>query len=72
MASIQQDIQHLPQQGFSTEAEELHWEEMYHRRRLMYQAIDAIINRVGLKVKRWLEGGFKSMRRVAVSPSDMP
>ena len=43
-ASFQQDIQHLPHLGISSEAEELHWEEMYHRRRLMYHAIDAILN----------------------------
>ena len=38
----------------------------------MYQAIDAIMNRVGPEVKRRLERGPKSMRRVAVSPSDRP
>ena len=71
-ASIQQDVQHLLLQGSSTKAEELHSEEMYHRRRLMYQAIDAILNRVGPEVMRWLEGGPKPTRRVAVSPSDKP
>ena len=38
----------------------------------MYQAIDAILNRVGPEVMRWLEGGPKSTRRIAVSPSDRP
>ena len=38
----------------------------------MYQAIDAILNRVGPKVMRWLEGGPKSTRRIAISPSDRP
>ena len=38
----------------------------------MYHAIDAILNRVGPEVMRWLEGGSKPTRRVAVSPSDMP
>ena len=36
----------------------------------MYQAIDAILNRVGSEVMRWLEGGPKLTRRIAVSPSD--
>ena len=72
MASIQQDVAHLPHLGNSSEAEELHWEESYHRRRLMYQAIDAILNRVGLEVMRWLEGGPKPTRRIAVSPSNRP
>ena len=43
-ASIQQDAILLLHLGGSSEAEELHWEESYHRRRLMYQAIDAILN----------------------------
>ena len=72
MASIQQDVQHLPLRGSSTEAEELHWAEMYHRQRLMYHAIDAILNPVGPEVMRWLEGGRKSMKRVVVSPLDRP
>ena len=38
----------------------------------MYQAIDAILNQVGPEVMRWLEGGPKPMRRIAVSPSDRP
>ena len=38
----------------------------------MYQAIDAILNRVGPEVMRWLEGGPKPTRRVAISPSDSP
>ena len=38
----------------------------------MYQAIDAILNRVGPEVMRWLEGGPKPTRRLAVSPSDRP
>ena len=38
----------------------------------MYQAIDAILNRGGPKVMWWLEGGSKSTRRVAISPSDKP
>ena len=38
----------------------------------MYQAIDAILNRVGPEVMRWLEGGPKPTRRIAVSPSDRP
>ena len=38
----------------------------------MYQAIDAILNRVGPEVMRWLEGGPKPMRRIVVSPSDRP
>ena len=41
-------------------------------RRLMYQAIDAILNRVGPKVMRWLEGGPKPTKRIAVSPSNRP
>ena len=71
-ASIQQDAAQLPHLGGSTQAEELHWEESYHRRRLMYQAIDAILNRVGPEVMRWLEGGPKPTRRLVVSPSDRP
>ena len=38
----------------------------------MYQAIDTILNRVGPEVMRWLEGGPKPTRRVAISPSDKP
>ena len=38
----------------------------------MYQAIDAILNRVGPEVMRWLEGGPKPTRRLAISPSDRP
>ena len=38
----------------------------------MYHAIDAILNRVGLEVMRWLEGGPKPTRRIVVSPSDRP
>ena len=38
----------------------------------MYQAIDAILNRVGPEVMRWLEGGPKPTKRLAVSPSDRP
>ena len=38
----------------------------------MYQAIDAILNRVGPEVMRWLEGGPKLTRRIAVPPSDRP
>ena len=38
----------------------------------MYQAINAILNRVGPEVMRWLEGGPKSTRRLAVSPLDRP
>ena len=38
----------------------------------MYHAIDAILNRVCSKVMRWLEGGPKLTRRIAVSPSDRP
>ena len=38
----------------------------------MYQAIDAILNRVGPEVMRWLEEGPKPTRRIAVSPSDRP
>ena len=38
----------------------------------MYHAIDAILNRVGPEVMRWLEGDPKPMRRIAVSPSDRP
>ena len=38
----------------------------------MYQAIDAILNRVGSEVMRWLEGGPKPTRRLAISPSDRP
>ena len=38
----------------------------------MYQAIDAILNRVGPEVMRWLEGGPKSMKRITVSSSDRP
>ena len=71
-ASIQQDAALLPHLVHSSEAEELHWEESYHRRRLMYQAIDAILNRVGPEVMRWLEGGPKPTRRLAVSPSERP
>ena len=37
----------------------------------MYQAIDAILNQVGPKVMRWLEGGSKPTMRVTVSRSDM-
>ena len=51
-ASIQQDAAVLLHLGNSSEAEELHWEESYHRWRLMYQAIDAILNRVGPEVMR--------------------
>ena len=38
----------------------------------MYQAIDAILNRVGPEVMRWLEEGPKPTRRLTVSPSDKP
>ena len=38
----------------------------------MYQAIDAILNRIGPEVMRWLEGGPKPVRRIAVSPLDRP
>ena len=38
----------------------------------MYQAINAILNRVGPEVMRWLEGGPKPTRRFAVSPLDRP
>ena len=38
----------------------------------MYQAIDAILNRIGPEVMRWLEGGPKPTRRIAVFPSDRP
>ena len=38
----------------------------------MYHAIDAILNRVGPEVMRWLERGPKPTRRIAVSPSDRP
>ena len=62
----------LPHLGNSSEAEELHWEESYHRRRLMSQAIDAILNRVGPEVMRWLEVGPKPTRRLAISPSTGP
>ena len=34
----------------------------------MYQAIDAILNRIGPEVMRSFEGGPKPTRRVAVSP----
>ena len=71
-ASIQQDVAHLPHLGNSSEAEELYWEEMYHRRRLMYQTIDAILNRIGPEVMRWLEGGSKPTRKIAVSLSNRP
>ena len=72
MASIQQDAALLPHLGDSSEAEELHWEESYHRRRLIYQAIDAILNRVGPKVMQWLERSPKPTRRIVISPSDRP
>ena len=62
--SLQENACHL--------LEQLYWEEMYHRQRLIYQAINAIINRVDPKVKAWLEGGPKPTMRVAVSPSDKP
>ena len=39
---------------------------------MIYQAINAILNRVGPEVMRWLEGGPKPTRRIAVSPSDGP
>ena len=45
---------------------------MYHRRRLIYQAIEAIMNRAGPEVKQWLERGPKPRRRVVVSPLDRP
>ena len=38
----------------------------------MYQAIDAILNQVGPEVMRWLKGGPKPTRSIAVSPSDRP
>ena len=38
----------------------------------MYQAIDAILNRVGPEVMRWLKGGPKPTRRIAVFLSDRP
>ena len=38
----------------------------------MYLAIDAILNRVGREVMRWLKGGPKPTKRIAVSPSDRP
>ena len=51
MASIQEDVCHLPEQRSSTQVEDLHWEEMYHKWKLMYNAINAIINRVGPELK---------------------
>ena len=38
----------------------------------MYQAIDAILNGVDPEVMRWLEGGPKPTRRIAVSALDRP
>ena len=44
VASLQEDVHDLSMQDSSTQAKELHSEEMYHKGRLLFAAIDAIMN----------------------------
>ena len=44
VASLQEDVDDLLEQGSSTQVEELHCKEMYHKWRLLRVAIDAIMN----------------------------
>ena len=44
---------------------------MYHKRRLLFAAINVIMNRVSLEVQQWLDGGPKPRKRIEVSPSDI-
>ena len=71
-ASLQEDVYDLPKQGSFIQVEELHWEEMYHKRRLLFAVNDAIINQVSPEVQQWPNGGPKSRRTVEISPSDRP
>lgn len=70
-AELRMDIDDLPNQGSSTGADEVHWEEIYHRNRLKYAAIDSILHRVAPELKIWLNGGPKPTRKFALSPSSM-
>ena len=45
---------------------------MYYKRRLLFAAIDAIMNRVSPKVKQWLDEGPKSRERIELFPSNRP
>ena len=45
---------------------------MYHKQRLLFAAIDAILNRVSLEVQQWLDGGPNPRRTVEVFPSNRP
>ena len=72
MASLLEDVDDLPEQDSSIQAKELYWEEIYHKRRLLFATIDAIMNRVSPEVQKWLDGGPKSRRKVEVSPLDRP
>ena len=48
--------------------EELEYEESYHRNRLQLNAIEAILHKVALETKAWLNGGPRPRRRVPMSP----
>lgn len=61
----------LPRRGSTSGADELFWEEMYHRNRLSYAAIDAIFHKVAPELKISLEGGPKPRRKVELSPGSM-
>ena len=63
-ASLQKDVDNLSEQGSSTQIEELHWEEMYYKRRLLFAAIDVILNQVSPKVQQWLDESPKPRRTV--------
>ena len=41
----------------NTGTEELHWEEGYHRKRLLVVVLNAILDDVAPEVKEWLNGG---------------
>ena len=45
------------------------YEEGYHRHRLQMNAIDAILHRVSLETKAWLNGGPRPQRRIPMSPA---
>ena len=48
--------------------EELEDEESYHQNKLQLNAIDAILHKVALETKAWLNGGPRPQRRVLMSP----
>ena len=48
--------------------EELIYQKGYHRHRLQMNAIDAILHRVSLETKAWLNGGSRPQKRIHVFP----